>query len=77
MSDPHGITPTPSPGEHGIQSAAHGHHGGGVAIPFGEAELNEFHKDDIHAGGAVIVLMTAIFTIGLILYTVVTVVVAR
>jgi hypothetical protein len=40
-------------------------------LPFSEAELKEFHRDDIQAGGAVVVLMTAIFGIGLVLYTVV------
>lgn len=71
MSDPqHGITPTH---EHG----GHGHHGAALTLPFGEADLAEFHKNDIQAGGAIIVLMTAIFSIGLILYTVIAVVVAN
>lgn len=70
MSDPqHGITTA-----HG--HGGPGHHGAAVAVPFGEADLAEFHKNDIQAGGAIIVLMTAIFTIGLILYSVIAVVVA-
>jgi hypothetical protein len=56
MSDPHGTPP-------GHHDAAHG-----PAAPFSDAEMEEFHKEDRHAGGAVIVLMAAIFSIGLILY---------
>ncbi len=48
----------------------HGEHGTGPA-PFTATELEQFHADDRHGGGAVVVLMTAIFTIGLILYSVV------
>lgn len=72
MSDPHGVTPSLPDGGHGVQN-----HGASVALPFTEADREEFHKSDIQAGGAVIVLMTAIFSIGLILYTVVAIVVAR
>lgn len=61
-----------------VQKAAD--HGGGAghgpASPFSEAEWKAFRKDDVTAGGAVVVLMTAIFTIGLILYTVVAIAVA-
>ena len=57
---------------HGIQTGhAEGHGHAAPAAPFSEAEMEEFHKDDRHAGGAVIVLMAAIFSIGLILYSVV------
>lgn len=52
--------------------AAHADH----ASPFSKAEWQEFQKSDIGAGGAVIVLMTAIFGIGLVLYVVVAIVVA-
>jgi hypothetical protein len=48
----------------------HGGHGTGPA-PFTENQLEQFHADDRHGGGAVVVLMTAIFTIGLILYSIV------
>jgi hypothetical protein len=78
MSDPHGVTPSQPHGGHGVQTdELHGHHGAAVALPFTEADREEFQKSDIQAGGAVIVLMTAIFSIGLILYTVVAIVVAR
>ena len=35
---------------------------------FNEKEWKEFQDDDIHAGGAVVCLMGGIFTIGLMLY---------
>lgn len=35
---------------------------------FTDAEWHQFQSDDRHAGGAVLVLMTAIFSIGLVLY---------
>lgn len=59
-------------GEH-----AHGDHGHGhAASPFTQAELDELQKSDIGAGAAVIVLMSAIFGIGLVLYTVIAFIVA-
>ena len=45
--------------------------------PFTDAQLHSFHEDDKHAGGAVIVLMTAIFSIGLVLYSVIAIIVSR
>ena len=59
MSDPHG-------NQTGHHDATHSH--AAPAAPFSEAEMEEYHKEDRHAGGAVIVLMAAIFSIGLILY---------
>jgi len=50
--------------------AGHVEHGPAGA-PFSEPQLQQFREDDKHAGGAVVVLMTAIFTIGLILYSIV------
>jgi hypothetical protein len=56
---------------------SHSHHGGhqgiqhGVAHapqPFTAAEIAEFQRSDRHAGGSVVVLMTLIFTIGVLLY---------
>jgi hypothetical protein len=38
---------------------------------FPAAQWDEFKKEDIHAGAMVILLMTCIFGIGLVLYTVV------
>ena len=56
---------------------SHSHHSGHEGIqhgaahapqPFTEAEIAEFQRSDRQAGGAVIVLMAAIFTIGVLLY---------
>lgn len=54
----------------------HGHGPSNSPFPFTPAEKKEFEKDDIFAGQAVVVLMSAIFTIGLFLYTIVAWVVA-
>jgi hypothetical protein len=40
-------------------------------LPFSEAEWQKLQRDDAQAGGRVVILMAAIFTIGLILYSVV------
>jgi hypothetical protein len=42
-----------------------------TSVPFTEAEWKDMQKDDIHAGGAVVSLMAGIFTIGLIIYSIV------
>ena len=42
---------------------------------FTEQEWKEFRDDDIHAGGAVICLMAGIFSIGLMLYTTIAIIV--
>lgn len=46
-------------------------HAAPTTSPFTEADWKAFQKDDILAGSAVVVLMTAIFSIGVILYTIV------
>ena len=56
--------------DRGETHAGHGEHGLAGA-PFSDSQLQQFREDDKHAGGAVVVLMTAIFTIGLILYSIV------
>lgn len=48
----------------------HAEHGSG-SLPFTPTQLDQFHADDRHGGGAVVVLMTAIFTIGLVLYSII------
>ncbi len=68
MSESHGDHVTSHP-------AAHGPHGGTAALPFTEADWHEFHKSDIGAGAAIIILMASIFSIGLILYSVIAIVV--
>ncbi len=50
-------------------SDAHATHGD--APVFTPQQIEQFHKDDRHAGGAVVLLMTLIFSIGICLYTVV------
>ena len=47
------------------------HHAPSPGLPFSEADWKEFHSEDIKAGRAVVVLMTAIFSMGVILYTIV------
>ena len=47
------------------------HHAPDAGLPFSEADWKEFHKEDVKAGRAVVVLMTAIFTMGVVLYTIV------
>jgi hypothetical protein len=44
------------------------HHGTSAALPFTEQEMQQLHKSDIQAGTMVIMLLTAIFIIGLLLY---------
>jgi len=56
--------------QHVTPPAGHGHgHHAAAALPFTEADWAEFRKSDKGAGGAVVVLMGAIFTIGLLLYS--------
>ena len=44
------------------------------ALPFSEAEIQEFRQSDKAGGGAIVVLMAAIFSIGLVLYGVIAIV---
>jgi hypothetical protein len=48
----------------------HGHHAS-TAAPFTEAELNTFHADDRKQAGIIIVLITSIFLIGVMIYSIV------
>jgi hypothetical protein len=52
-------------------------HGSSPAPSFTEAEWHDFHTSDKGAGAAVIVLMTAIFSIGLVLYATIAIIVAN
>ena len=47
------------------------HHSPTAGLPYSEADWHEFHQEDIKAGKAVVVLMTAIFSLGVVLYTIV------
>ena len=74
MSDSHseGIQSTPDHGpSHGIQ-AEHGHGPHALApLPFSDAEIARFQREDRYAGGTIVVLMTSIFSIGVVLYSIV------
>jgi hypothetical protein len=52
-------------------------HASSPSPTFTDAEWHDFHTSDKGAGAAVIVLMTAIFSIGLILYTTIAIIVAN
>jgi len=72
MAESHseGIQSTPGHGSHGIQTE----HDDGHALaplPFTDAEIERFHAEDRYAGGAIVVLMTSIFSMGVILYSIV------
>jgi hypothetical protein len=71
-SHPEGIQSTPDHGPaHGIQ-AGHGHgHEPHAPAPFSDAEIARFQREDRYAGGAIVVLMASIFSIGVVLYTIV------
>lgn len=47
---------------------AHESHTPAAKIPFTEEEIAQFHADDRRAATAIVLLMTGIFTIGLLLY---------
>ncbi len=40
-----------------------------AALPFSPAEIESFHRADRSAAGAVVVLMSGIFSLGLVGYT--------
>ena len=70
MSNPHdGIQHSPPhDGLHG-DAPAHGPHDHGPApLPFSDADIAGFRQEDIHAGKAVVLLMTSIFSLGVFLY---------
>lgn len=73
------ITTNPHPGHiqegHGTGHGT-GHGGEAAQPPFTQAEMDEFQKSDIAAGAVVILLMTGIFSVGLVLYTIVAFIVA-
>jgi hypothetical protein len=52
---------------HSNHEASHG----AAANPFTDTEIAHFQKEDRYAGGAVVALMTCIFSIGIVLYTIV------
>ena len=78
----HGVQATPSHAAgHEMQTAPDSGHGHDHAVAdtgphFTDKEWKEFQDDDIHAGGAIICLMAGIFSIGLMLYTTIAIIVA-
>jgi hypothetical protein len=71
MSDSHseGIQATPDhSSSHAIQT---GHDHSMPDNPFTDAEIARFQREDRYAGGTVVVLMGTIFSIGVVLYTIV------
>ncbi len=72
VSDPHAQTQPDAP--------AHGEPHEHVAAPegplFSDKEWKEFRDDDAHAGGAIVCLMAGIFTVGLMLYTTIALIVS-
>jgi hypothetical protein len=85
-SEDHGVQKTPSASfSHDVQTAphsvgheadhAHGHAAVDEGPHFSEEEWKAYKEEDIHAGGAVICLMAGIFTIGLMLYTTIAIIV--
>jgi len=75
MSESHseGIQSTPPHGHaHGIQTGnGHGPRHMSPASPFTDAEIARFQRQDRYAGGTVVVLMGSIFSIGVVLYSIV------
>jgi hypothetical protein len=50
------------------QGESHQEQAASAALPFAPAEWQEFHKDDVRTGTAVVGLLTVIFVFGLLLY---------
>jgi hypothetical protein len=73
MSEGHseGIQSTPDHGpSHAIQTG-HGTHASLPDSPFTGADIARFQRQDRYAGGTVCVLMGSIFSIGVVLYSIV------
>jgi hypothetical protein len=65
---PDGIQSTPGAGT----SHGHGHDAAHPpASPFTPTEIEHFQQEDRYAGGTVVVLMATIFSIGVVLYSIV------
>jgi hypothetical protein len=77
MTEPHhpehGIQPGPA--VHGIQA---GHGGGRGPVPsyFTAEEWEQLQRSDLGAGKVVVALLASIFTVGLLLYTTIAIIVA-
>jgi hypothetical protein len=51
-----------------IMNDAHAHP---APLPFSAAEMDQLHSEDRYAAGAVVVLMSVIFSIGLFMYSII------
>jgi hypothetical protein len=71
MSEPHSPEThiTGTPGTPQAPADAHGHHA--AAAPFSAGELGELRSSDILAGKLVVCLMAGIFSVGLVLYSII------
>jgi hypothetical protein len=80
MTEPHSpddrITPASPTGHDVTPGLAGGHSHAEHPSPFSDAELQELHTNDILAGKFVVMLMAGIFSVGLVLYTVILIAVA-
>jgi hypothetical protein len=70
MSSPHdGIHTDPHHYGDLADAAAHGHQEHTPApLPFSDADVAGFRKDDVHAGKMIVGLMAGIFSVGVFLY---------
>ncbi len=69
----HDVQTMPDAPPHG---EGHVHDHGVPPPPFTDKDEKEFHDEDVHAGGAVVALMGGIFTIGLLMYATIALIVA-
>ena len=72
-SESHGVQTQPDAPIHG---EPHEHAAAPDGPHFSDKEWKEFQDDDVHAGGAIVCLMAGIFTIGLMLYTTIALIVS-
>jgi hypothetical protein len=50
-------------------------HAPAATMPFSEEEYHQYQESDKYSGGVVVALMTAIFSIGLLIYTTILIIV--
>jgi hypothetical protein len=59
------------PNQHVAAGEPHHHESAAAASPFSDADWAAFQAEDFAAGKAVVILMLAIFSLGVLLYSVV------
>jgi hypothetical protein len=72
----HAVQHEPKPHGNDHVTDHHGDHSAAAALPFTEAEWAGFQKSDVHAAAAIAGLMASIFSIGLLLYATIAIIVA-